>query len=110
MFGTAPLKLVGIIVGNIASNSPPLVYCLHCNERQDWSTEIITFSQYDTSLQIVKVLQQTLGQSIIDIWENENNPIWYYVQLDKGYPTHKIAYWSLPITVYFAQWKRLCAV
>lgn len=106
MLGTAPMKMVGIVIGNIASNSPPLVYCLHCNEQQDWSTEIIEFSQYDTSQEIVRVLRQTLGTRIIDVFRNANQPCWYYVQLDTQYPTHKIAYWSLPITVYFAEWTR----
>lgn len=104
------MHLAGLVVGNIATNAPPLVYCLHHNDLEDYKTEIIEFSQYDTSKQILRVLKQTLGTRIIDIWENANQPCWYYVQLDMRYPTHKIAHWSLPITVYFADWKHHDAV
>lgn len=106
MFGKEQMHLAGIVIGNIASNAPPLVYCLHCNAVQERSTEIIEFSQYDTPQEILRVLRQTLGTRIVDIFQNANQPCWYYVQLDVRYPTHKIAYWSLPITVYFADWER----
>lgn len=106
MIDTQQMNLVGIVIGTIAQNAPPLVYCLHTNKLYEVTVEIVEFSQYDTSQEILRVLKQTLGGRIIDIWENDSIPCWYYVQINERYPTHKMAYWPLPITVYFAQWTR----
>lgn len=107
MISTSQMNLVGIVIGSIAQNSPPLVYCLHTNELYEVCVEIVEFSQYDTSQEILRVLKQTLGGRIIGIFENDSIPCWYYVQINERYPTHKMAHWPLPITVYFAHWKRI---
>lgn len=98
------MKMVGMVIGSVAQNSPPLVYALHTNATLDMQVEIVNFSQYDTSQEILRVLRQCLGGRIIQVFENDSIPCWYYVQLDGEYPTHKIANWHLPLTVYFAQW------
>jgi len=98
-----------MVIGSIAQNSHPLVYCLHTNALLERAVEIVEFSQYDTSQEILRVLKQSLGARIVNIFENDSIPCWYYVQMNERYPTHKMAYWALPITVYFAQWKTHCA-
>lgn len=106
MYGTEQMNLVGIVIGSIAQNSPPLVYCLHTNTLYEMNVEIVEFPQYDTSQEILRVLRQTLGGKIIDVFENDSIPCWYYIQINERYPTHKMAHWPLPITVYFAQWSK----
>lgn len=104
------MNLAGMIVGSITPHSPPLVYALHYSDALEYETEIVRFAQHDTSEEVLRVLKRTLGARIIDIWENESAPCWYYVQLVEQYPTYKVGNWSLPVTVYFAQWKRHDAV
>lgn len=104
------MQLVGMVIGSIAQHAPPLVYCLHVNETLEHCVEIVEFSQYDTSIEILRVLRSTLGARIVNIFQNDSIPCWYYVQMNHRYPTHKMAYWALPITVYFAQWKTHSAV
>lgn len=98
------MNLVGMVIGSVAQNAPPLVYALHVNALYEVVVEIVEFSQYDTSQEILRVLKQSLGTRIINIFENDSIPCWYYVQMNERYPTHKMAHWPLPITVYFAQW------
>ena len=103
---TAPeqMRMVGMVIGSIAQNSPPLVYCLHTNAFLEMRVEIVNLSEHDTSEECLRVLTQSLGNRVVGVFRNDSLPCWYYIQLDGRYPTHKIANWHLPLTVYFAQW------
>lgn len=107
MSDLSQMNLVGMVIGSIAQNSPPLVYALHTNAVLEMRVEIVKFTQYDTSLEILRVLRGALGARLKKTYKNDSAPPWYYVQLDIRYPTHKLANWHLPLTVYFAQWKEI---
>lgn len=98
------MKMVGMVVGSIAQNSHPLVYSLYTNAILEMRVEIVDLTQYNTSHEILQALRQHLGDWRIEIFKNDSIPCWYYIQLDGRYPTHKLANWHLPLTVYFAQW------
>ena len=107
MMSLEHMRMVGMVIGSVAQNSPPLVYSLYTNAILEMRVEIVDLTQYSTSQEILAVLKQHLGTRAIQAFENDSMPCWYYVQLDKRYPPHKLANWHLPLTVYFAHWKEL---
>lgn len=98
--------MAGMLVGSIAQNAPPLVYCLHRSAKDGFVTDVGDFPQYRTSDEILLALRQTLGLRIWDIQTNDAIPCWYYVQLDSRWPARRLHCWELPITVYGGEWRQ----
>jgi len=98
------MQTVAIVVGSIAQNDKALVYCLKGNGTQVHPTQIIELPRFETPLENLHAIRRTLQGQVLEVWENDSIPCWYYIQIDERYPVGKVGYWSLPITVYSGKW------
>jgi len=108
MFDPTKMTTVAIVVGSIAQNDGALVYCLKGNGVGVWTTQIIDIPGVRTPLENLRAIRRALGGQVIDVWQNDSVPCWYYVQIDERYPLSKVGYWALPITVYSGAWSPYC--
>jgi len=100
------IKLVGIVVGKILLNLPPLVYSLYIDPKGKHycSTREWTSNDHCTDVALSLVCQN--AASVMARYTNAYNPRWHYIQFSVGYGPNVLRAWDLPISVYWEPWTK----
>lgn len=92
--------LVGILVGGIMRDCPPLVFYLYSDGPVKRHTRVRECKKCAAAEETVKMLTQTYHPAVVDVWSNRFYPCWYFVQLKKDFGPDRLRVFGLPWTVY----------
>lgn len=99
--------LVGILVGAILRDAPPLIFYLHQKGPVSRHTRVRECSKCSSPTATVKTLVQQYKPAVRDVWSNRFYPVWWYVQLAEDAVPDRLRLFGLPWAVYHDWRKKL---
>lgn len=99
-------NLVGILVGKILRNSPPLAFYLYFFPPSGRHARVSELPEFKTITAAATNLVDTFAPAVQQVWANRGTPAWYYIQLAPGHSPKQIGFYALPWSVY-KTWRRV---
>lgn len=92
--------LVGILVGSIMENTPPLAFYLYATPNQRSHVRVHELQQFSNQHQAAASLARAFAPGLRDVWFNAFHPCWYYLQFAPAFGPSRLQVFGLPWSVY----------
>jgi hypothetical protein len=93
--------LVGILVGAIIRDAPPLIFYLYQTGDVSRHTRVTECQKCTDPATTVRTLVQTYKAAVAAVWTNRYFPVWWYVQLTDDALPDRLRLFGLPWSVYY---------
>lgn len=100
------IKLVGIVIGKILVNAPPLVYSLYISPGRQHYQSTVEWKQHDRCTDVALSLVCQNDAAVKARFTNGYIPCWHFLQFDCAYGPHQLKAWDLPIALYSEPWQK----
>jgi len=100
------IKLVGLVIGKIILNAPPLVYSLYITPDGKHYRSTREWKNHDHSTDVALSLVCQNDTAVLARFTNSYIPRWHYLQFSPRYGPRQLKDWDLPIAVYSEPWTK----